>query len=96
MIELSFNWMMKIKEEKEQQTYMAPDDYENFKAELQTEKISELIDDGNFEESYKLWSNTIIGLAEKHSKKRKKKNQWKSNRLLTLAKKRVQRELNKT
>ena len=92
-IELSMNWMMKIREEKEQRTYMSPDDYKLFEDMLQAEQVSEIISEEKFDECYAQWNDKIMSIVHKCSKKKKKKKQWKSNRLLTQARKCVQKEL---
>ena len=56
-------------------------------------KISNMIEEEDFENSYQEWSDKVQEIARKHSKKRKKRSPWKSHRLLARAKKNVQNEL---
>ena len=72
---------------------MDPDEYEKFGEEITQLKVSSIIDEHNFDETYNTWSEKIIEVAEKNSKVKKRKSLWKANRLLTKAKKNVQRML---
>ena len=93
MINIRCDWILKSKEKAPQNMYMGAKEYKNYENELNMSNISDIIDENNFENSYQAWSDKVMEIARKHSKKVKKRTPWKSNRLLMTAKKRVQKKL---
>ena len=93
MIEISCNWQMKCKVEASSNQYMGKEEYERFEKELECDEVSKMIKENDFENSYQAWSNKVLEIAKKNSRKRKVKSPWKSNRLLSRAKKNIQEEL---
>ncbi len=96
MMEISCNWHLKCKEETTSNLYMGAEQYASFEKELNREKVSNIINKDDFANTYQAWSDKVLQIAKQHSKKRKTRSPWKSNRLLSKAKKNVQEELKRS
>ncbi len=72
------------------------DGYVKFRKRLEEEKVSEIIDDGDIQKSYKMWNDKVLRIRDTCMRRVKIRKQWKVNRKLTVVKKRITRELRYT
>ena len=94
MIEINLDWIQKSKDEASMGMFKRID-YGEYEKHIEESNIREILDPENFEESYKKWSEEVLKTAKQCSKKTKRKTVWKSNRILTTAKRRIQKKLKK-
>ena len=94
MITLESEIILKNKKE-ETKKNIGEKGYKRYKEKLQENKISSIIKEENFSESYTKWNDEINNIIEECSTKKKKSKGWKVNRKLLVAKKSVTRELRK-
>ena len=95
MIRMDMNWRLKLEDE-QPKLVMGRKEREHFLQELEEEKISEIIDEKNLQESYTKWNKKVIEIARRNMRKPKKMKDWKEARLLRKADKSVKNQLKKT
>ena len=94
MITVGLNWIMKLQDEKPPK-YMGKKGLETMSRELDDLKVSQIIQEDDFENTYEEWSRSILKIAEQNKKSRKQKKEWKCCRLLQKAKKNVNKLIKK-
>ena len=73
MIAITFNWMIKIKEESRTKWTMGRQEYQRYKKEIDEEEISKIIEPDRFDETYTKWSEKVIAIAAKTKRREKRK-----------------------
>ncbi len=88
MMRLIIDWKMMLVDTANNRKFMGKKEYGNFTKEINEKRVSKILEmEGEFKEAYTKWSTTVMQIAERNSKKRKKRQTWKVNRLLRKAKK---------
>ena len=63
--------------------------------DLEEAKVSQILEEDDFENSYEKWSKKVIEIAEKNKKTRKKVKEWKCCRKLLGVKKSISKQMKK-
>ena len=72
---------------------MGTEEYKKFEEEIEHEKISEIIEEESFNDTYTRWSERVIEIASRNQKKKKIKRDGRINKKLLNAKKKILRAL---
>ena len=93
MMMMIIDWKMMLVETAVNKKYMGKKEYDNYRREIEENNVSRILLEGSdFKQAYTKWSETVMKIADKNSKRRKNQQTWKVNRLLQMAKKRISRK----
>lgn len=95
MMVAKVDWILSLKEPNNCFARINPGKAEEFAKELEVKEVSKIIKEEEFNETYRKWSERIVEIGSKFYCKKVKKKEWKVDRKLKQAKRRVIKELRK-